>query len=165
MFVKLPTLWYRNLMWWFFFSISDAAYRFFGNHTHTDYFKLLNKDGQSLLIGARNVIYNISLPYLTENVQQVGKNIIDLDINFTFILSTDTCFVLTGLISVAQKNFYIYNIASVCGSFSRILNLWHDLPGLGGALCWCGQLKFNFNFSSNLHLKAILVLFVIKAFK
>jgi semaphorin 6 len=49
---------------------SDAAYRFFGNHTHTDYFKLLNKDGQSLLIGARNVIYNISLPYLTENVQQ-----------------------------------------------------------------------------------------------
>jgi len=49
---------------------SDTAYRFFGNHTHTDYFKLLRKDGQSLLIGARNVIYNISLPYLQENVEQ-----------------------------------------------------------------------------------------------
>ena len=54
-----------------FFSLTDAAYRFFGNHSHTDYFKLLKKDGQSLLIGARNVIYNISLPYLTENVEQV----------------------------------------------------------------------------------------------
>ena len=52
---------------------SDSAYRFFGNQTHTDYFKLLRKDGQSLLIGARNVIYNISLPYLTENVEQVRK--------------------------------------------------------------------------------------------
>ena len=55
----------------FFFLVSDTAYRFFGNHTHTDYFKLLRKDGQSLLIGARNVIYNISLPYLQENVEQV----------------------------------------------------------------------------------------------
>ena len=53
------------------FLVSDTAYRFFGNHTHTDYFKLLRKDGQSLLIGARNVIYNISLPYLQENVEQV----------------------------------------------------------------------------------------------
>ena len=55
----------------FFVSFPDSAYRFFGNHTHTDYFKLLRKDGQSLLIGARNVIYNISLPYLEENVEQV----------------------------------------------------------------------------------------------
>ena len=60
-------------IWFFFFS--DSAYRFFGNQTHTDYFKLLRKDGQSLLIGARNVIYNISLPYLTENVEQVRKKI------------------------------------------------------------------------------------------
>ena len=57
------------------FFFSDSAYRFFGNQTHTDYFKLLRKDGQSLLIGARNVIYNISLPYLTENVEQVRKKI------------------------------------------------------------------------------------------
>ena len=59
----------------FFFSFTDTAYRFFGNQTHTDYFKLLRKDGQSLLIGARNVIYNISLPYLTENLDQVSAKI------------------------------------------------------------------------------------------
>ena len=58
-----------------FFFFTDTAYRFFGNQTHTDYFKLLRKDGQSLLIGARNVIYNISLPYLTENLDQVSKNL------------------------------------------------------------------------------------------
>ena len=38
------------------------------------FIKLLRKDGQSLLIGARNVIYNISLPSLQENVEQVNKN-------------------------------------------------------------------------------------------
>ena len=57
------------------FYFTDTAYRFFGNQTHTDYFKLLRKDGQSLLIGARNVIYNISLPYLTENLDQVSAKI------------------------------------------------------------------------------------------
>ena len=56
-----------------FLLLSDSAYRFLGNHTHTDYFKLLRSDGQSLLIGARNVIYNISLPSLQENVEQVNK--------------------------------------------------------------------------------------------
>ena len=64
-----------------FFLISDAAYRFFGNHTHADYFKLLKRDGQSLLIGARNVIYNISLPYLTENVEQVNHGLTLLFLN------------------------------------------------------------------------------------
>ena len=43
---------------------------FLGNQTHTDHFKLLNQDGNSLLIGARNVVYNISLHDLTENTGQ-----------------------------------------------------------------------------------------------
>jgi len=50
---------------------SDLADHFLGNSTHVDYFKLLRKDGSSLLIGARNVIYNLSLPDLKENIEQV----------------------------------------------------------------------------------------------
>jgi len=48
----------------------DDVRTFFGNQTHTDHFKLLNQDGNSLLIGARNVVYNISLEDLTENLDQ-----------------------------------------------------------------------------------------------
>lgn len=51
--------------------ITDSVSRFLGNLTHVDFFKLLRQDGQSVLIGARNVIYNISLHDLTENTQQV----------------------------------------------------------------------------------------------
>lgn len=47
--------------------------RFLGNQTHKDYFKLLRKDGNSLLIGARNIVYNLSLPTLDENVEQVRQ--------------------------------------------------------------------------------------------
>ena len=54
-----------------FVFISDSADHFLGNSTHVDYFKLLRKDGSSLLIGARNVIYNLSLPDLKENIEQV----------------------------------------------------------------------------------------------
>ena len=32
-----------------------------GNQTTKDHFKLLQQDGGSLLIGARNIVYNISL--------------------------------------------------------------------------------------------------------
>ena len=74
-----------------FLDFSDAAYRFFGNHTHADYFKLLKKDGQSLLIGARNVIYNISLPYLTENVEQVRIFLTHLSSRLLLMLAP--CFV------------------------------------------------------------------------
>jgi hypothetical protein len=56
-----------------FFSFSDAADKFLGNQTHKDYFKLLRTDGTSLLIGARNVVYNLSLPYLVENPEQVSQ--------------------------------------------------------------------------------------------
>ena len=51
---------------------------FQGNRSHTDHFKLLKEDGMSVLVGARNVIYNISLVDLSEHVHEVGcllKNI------------------------------------------------------------------------------------------
>jgi len=40
--------------------------QFHGNSTHTDHFKLLKEDGTSVLVGARNIIYNLSLPDLAE---------------------------------------------------------------------------------------------------
>ena len=55
----------------FSFLFSDSAQKFLGNQTHLDFFKLLRQDGTNLIIGARNVIYNISLEDLTENVNQV----------------------------------------------------------------------------------------------
>jgi len=39
---------------------------FYGNSSHIDHFKLLKEDGSSVLVGARNVIYNLSLPNLVE---------------------------------------------------------------------------------------------------
>ena len=54
------------------FFFSGASDRFLGNHTHTDFFKLLRQDGDSLVIGARNVIYNITIDGLAENRAQVS---------------------------------------------------------------------------------------------
>ncbi|XP_066142408.1 semaphorin-1A isoform X1 [Euwallacea fornicatus] len=44
----------------------DDLHRFSGNDTHTDYFRLVMKDGESLLLGGRNVVYNLTLSDLTE---------------------------------------------------------------------------------------------------
>lgn len=43
------------------------AQKFEGNSTHTDHFKLLVQDGETVLVGSRNMIYNISLSSLQEN--------------------------------------------------------------------------------------------------
>ena len=51
-------------------SFSDDVKTFLGNQTHSDHFKLLRQEGGSLLIGARNVVYNISLDDLSENMEQ-----------------------------------------------------------------------------------------------
>ena len=51
-------------------NISDDVKTFLGNQTHSDHFKLLRQDGGSLLIGARNVVYNISLYDLEENLEE-----------------------------------------------------------------------------------------------
>ncbi|XP_076334612.1 LOW QUALITY PROTEIN: semaphorin-1A-like [Tachypleus tridentatus] len=40
--------------------------RFPGNQTHSDHFKLLERDGNYLLVGAKNIVYNISLATLQE---------------------------------------------------------------------------------------------------
>ena len=61
---------------------------FRGNETHRDYFKLLREDGGSVLVGARNIIYNLSLPDLHEHVHEVGsKKCIDQEY-LASILST-----------------------------------------------------------------------------
>ncbi|XP_078033382.1 semaphorin-1A isoform X3 [Augochlora pura] len=44
--------------------------RFLGNESHVEHFKLLERATTSILIGARNAIYNISLHDLTEIVDQ-----------------------------------------------------------------------------------------------
>eukprot|EP00095_Tigriopus_kingsejongensis_P005690 maker-scaffold158_size296719-snap-gene-1.21 protein:Tk05690 transcript:maker-scaffold158_size296719-snap-gene-1.21-mRNA-1 annotation:"hypothetical protein DAPPUDRAFT_328717" len=49
---------------------ANTVKNFMGNETHPDHFKLLQSDGISLLIGARNVVYNLSLSDLSENMNQ-----------------------------------------------------------------------------------------------
>ncbi|XP_035741969.1 semaphorin-1A-like isoform X2 [Vespa mandarinia] len=44
--------------------------RFLGNESHVEHFKLLERASTSILIGARNAIYNISLHDLTEIIDQ-----------------------------------------------------------------------------------------------
>ncbi|GAB6019000.1 Semaphorin-1A, variant 2 [Chamberlinius hualienensis] len=47
----------------------NQVQRFAGNQSHVDHFKLLERDGDYLLIGARNMVYNISLQSLTEKLR------------------------------------------------------------------------------------------------
>jgi len=42
------------------------VYRFAGNDTHTDYFRLVVHDGNNLLVGGRNLVHNLSVVDLTE---------------------------------------------------------------------------------------------------
>ena len=55
---------------------SDNYGEFYGNSSDKNHFKFLQEDDSSVLIGARNVIYNLSLPGLEEFEEQV------LDISF-----------------------------------------------------------------------------------
>lgn len=48
----------------------DQIDKFSGNDSYVDYFKLLEMDSESILIGSRNIVYNISLSNLTENRSQ-----------------------------------------------------------------------------------------------
>ncbi|XP_037911810.1 semaphorin-1A isoform X2 [Hermetia illucens] len=45
---------------------SEDVLRFAGNETAIDHFKLVLRDGNSLLVGARNVVFNLSIHDLTE---------------------------------------------------------------------------------------------------
>ncbi|KAG9434923.1 semaphorin-1A-like [Apis mellifera carnica] len=51
--------------------------RFLGNESHVEHFKLLERATTSILIGARNAIYNISLHDLTEIVDQHVSQLVD----------------------------------------------------------------------------------------
>ena len=53
------------------FLIIGLIHRFSGDKSNANFFKILGSDETSLLIGARNVVYNISLPSLKENIDQV----------------------------------------------------------------------------------------------
>ncbi|XP_065166880.1 semaphorin-1A isoform X2 [Atheta coriaria] len=44
----------------------DDVHRFMGNDTHTDYFRLVMRDSDSLIVGGRNLVYNLSLSNLVE---------------------------------------------------------------------------------------------------
>ena len=59
----------------------DLAFfhEFHGNSSHTDHFKLLKEDGSSVLVGARNVIYNLSLPNLLEFTEEVSQSYLELE--------------------------------------------------------------------------------------
>lgn len=56
-------------------SQHSLAAQFSGNSSHTDHFKLLKEDGTSVLVGARNIIYNLSLPNLIEYTDQVSSTV------------------------------------------------------------------------------------------
>ncbi|XP_076068284.1 semaphorin-1A-like isoform X3 [Oratosquilla oratoria] len=61
------------------------ARSFQGNRSHVDHFKLLQRDGDSLLIGARNIVYNISLHDLKENEEmRIEWYSTDIDSNMCF---------------------------------------------------------------------------------
>ncbi|CAH1364920.1 unnamed protein product [Tenebrio molitor] len=44
----------------------DDVHHFMGNDTRTDYFRLMLRDGDSLLVGGRNLVYNLSLSDLNQ---------------------------------------------------------------------------------------------------
>ena len=62
----------KHIFEYFLFSESSLVTEFSGNSSHTDHFKLLKEDGTSVLVGARNIIYNLSLPDLQEYTEQVN---------------------------------------------------------------------------------------------
>ena len=57
----------------------SVFHEFHGNSSHTDHFKLLKEDGSSVLVGARNVIYNLSLPNLLEFTEEVSQSYLEVE--------------------------------------------------------------------------------------
>ena len=60
-------------------AVINPVTEFHGNSSHIDHFKLLKEDGSSVLVGARNVIYNLSLPNLLEFTEEVSQSWIYLE--------------------------------------------------------------------------------------
>ena len=83
------------------FNVSDFVRTFLGNQTHTDHFKLLNQDGSSLLIGARNVVYNLSLSDLSENLEQrIEWNSRDRDTELCLVIILTIIIKMTLIITI-----------------------------------------------------------------
>lgn len=91
---------------------SDKVLSFLGNQTHKDHFKLLRSDGVSLLIGARNVVYNLSLADLSENVEQ----------RITWI-SKDRARELCLVKGKSEVRYYIYCIDNKSNSNKQCIEL------------------------------------------
>uniref|UniRef100_T1GNU1 Semaphorin-1A n=1 Tax=Megaselia scalaris TaxID=36166 RepID=T1GNU1_MEGSC len=66
----------------------DQIFKFAGNSTVTDHFKLVIKEGNSLLIGSRNVVYNLSIYDLSEQQRLVWKSSED-DIKMCIVKGKD----------------------------------------------------------------------------
>uniref|UniRef100_A0A1B0FJD0 Sema domain-containing protein n=1 Tax=Glossina morsitans morsitans TaxID=37546 RepID=A0A1B0FJD0_GLOMM len=49
----------------------EDVLKFLGNESVVDHFKLVTRDGDSLLVGARNTIYNLSIHDLNEQQRLV----------------------------------------------------------------------------------------------
>ncbi|XP_050537990.1 semaphorin-1A-like isoform X2 [Daktulosphaira vitifoliae] len=69
-------------------KVSEHSKIFSGNNTHTDYFKTLLRDGNNILVGARNMMYNLSLPDLTEN-QRLEWHSTDVDYKLCLVKGKD----------------------------------------------------------------------------
>ncbi|CAG9117472.1 unnamed protein product [Plutella xylostella] len=48
----------------------ESSEQFVGNATATDHFRILDKDDFSIIVGGRNMVYNLSLYDLSENIDQ-----------------------------------------------------------------------------------------------
>ncbi|XP_063238903.1 semaphorin-1A-like isoform X10 [Bacillus rossius redtenbacheri] len=69
--LPLVAAWVHDVQPKMYFQLGELTpQRFLGNESHKDHFKLLEKDHSSLLVGARNIVYNISLRDLTEFIDQ-----------------------------------------------------------------------------------------------
>ncbi|XP_064106645.1 semaphorin-1A-like isoform X3 [Macrobrachium nipponense] len=66
----LSDMWVIQGFFWYGCKGDLKSLIFPGNSTETDYFRLLQRDGNSMLIGARNIVYNISISNLQENFSQ-----------------------------------------------------------------------------------------------
>ena len=62
---------YQLFLFTLLFFVAGLIHRFSGDKSNANFFKILGSDDTSLLIGARNIVYNLALPSLEENVDQV----------------------------------------------------------------------------------------------
>ncbi|CAD6201382.1 GSCOCG00000185001-RA-CDS, partial [Cotesia congregata] len=67
---------------------AEDVFRFTGNETHTDFFRLVLRDGNYLLVGGRNLVHNLSLTDLTEQ-QRLTWYSSDTDVKMCVVKGKD----------------------------------------------------------------------------